>query len=299
MKKNRTTGDISFNTINYTVFTVITLMCIFPFYYIFINTISNNNLVMTGQISLLPRQIHFYNYINALKLKTIPQGAFISFSRTIVGTSFVVMCASFMGYAFSRQEYWGRKFWYKVVVATMYFNAGIIPAFLLIKELGLYNSFWVYILPGVVSPFNIILCKTYIESLPDSLEESAEIDGAGYLIRYTKIIIPLAKPILATIAIFSAVGHWNSFIDTLLYIVDTKLFTLQFVLYQYLQQANAIQEILKDDPTAFAGRDITTMLSPLTVRYTISIITIFPVLLVYPFFQKYFIKGIMIGAIKG
>ena len=299
MKKRRTSGTILFDIINYSFYGIFMLMCIFPFYYIFINTISDNALVTTGQISIIPKGLHLENYINALKLKSLPQALFISVARTFLGTIFMVTTASFLGYALSKNEYWGRKIWYRLIVATMYFSAGIIPIFLTYKYLDLYNSFWVYILPGIVSPFNLILCKTYIESLPASLEESAEIDGAGYLKRYFSLIIPLSKPILATVAVFSAVGHWNSFMDTVLYIVDKKLFTLQFVLYQYLKEASAIQEILQNDPTAMSGNSLATLMTPLTVRYTITIIIITPILLIYPFFQRYFVKGIMIGAVKG
>lgn len=299
MKKRRTSGTVLFDIINYSFYGIFMLMCIFPFYYIFINTISDNALVTTGQISIIPKGLHLENYINALKLKSLPQALFISVARTFLGTIFMVTTASFLGYALSKNEYWGRKIWYRLIVATMYFSAGIIPIFLTYKYLDLYNSFWVYILPGIVSPFNLILCKTYIESLPASLEESAEIDGAGYLKRYFSLIIPLSKPILATVAVFSAVGHWNSFMDTVLYIVDKKLFTLQFVLYQYLKEASAIQEILQNDPTAMSGNSLATLMTPLTVRYTITIIIITPILLIYPFFQRYFVKGIMIGAVKG
>jgi putative aldouronate transport system permease protein len=151
----------------------------------------------------------------------------------------------------------------------------------------------------MVSPFNLVLCKTYIESIPPSLEESAEIDGAGYFTRFIKIVFPLIKPIVATIAVFSAVWHWNSFMDTVLYTSKTKLFTLQYTLYLYLNEATALAEVLKSDPAAGANIDPSTMLTPTAVRYTITMITVMPVLFVYPFFQKYFIKGIMIGAVKG
>ena len=295
----RTAGDVVFNIINYFIFGLFTLVCIFPFYYIFINTISDNTLVTSGQISFYPRGIHFENYVNAFKLKDLFPATTISVLRTVIGTVFVVICASFPAYAFTRSEYWGRKFWYKFVVITMYFNAGVIPIYLTYRSLGLLNNFWVYILPAVVSPFNLILCKTYIESIPSALEESAEIDGAGYLTRYFRIILPLSKPILATIAIFAALGQWNSFMDCVLYIKNSKLFTLQYILQLYLTQANALASIMQSDPSAMGSMDPTTLLTPITVKYTISIITIIPILLVYPFFQKYFVKGIMIGAVKG
>lgn len=295
----KSAGERTFDILLCIAFGLFTIACIFPFYYIFINTISDNNLVATGRIHLIPKGLHLTNYVNVLKLKNIGSAALVSLARTVVGTLITLLAASFPAYAFTREEFWGRKFFYRFVIITMYFSAGLIPVFLTYRTLGIYNTFWVYVLPSLVTPFNLILCKTYIESLPASLEESAEIDGAGYVVRYARIVLPLCKPILATIAVFAAVGQWNNFMDTVLYVRNSNLFTLQYVLYDYLTRANAIIEIMRTDPNAMAGQDISTMLTSLTVQYTICIVTILPVLLVYPFFQRFFVKGIMIGAIKG
>jgi ABC-type glycerol-3-phosphate transport system permease component len=297
--KTKNTGDRILDIFLILIYGAFTIACIFPFYYIFINTVSDNNMVATGRITLLPHGFHLSNYINVLKLKTILPAAFISLSRTVLGTAVTLLAASFPAYAFTRNEYWHRKFFYRYVIIIMYFGAGVIPTFLTYRLIGIYNTFWAYILPALVTPFNLILCKTYIESMPPSLEESAEIDGAGYLRRYAQIILPLCKPILATIAVFSAVGQWNSFMDTVLYIKSSSLFTLQYILYNYMNEANAIIEIMRSDPSAMADMDISSMLTPTTVKYTISMVTILPILVVYPFFQKYFVKGIMIGAVKG
>ena len=296
-RKKRTPGELVFDIMLYVAFGMFTIACIFPFYYIFINTISDNNLVATGRITILPKGIHLENYKNVLQLDTIPSAAFISLGRTVLGTLVTVIAASFPAYAFTRKEYWHRKLFYRFVIITMYFNAGIIPIFLTYKTLHIYDTFWVYILPCIVTPFNLILCKTYIESLPASLEESAEIDGAGYLTRYTKIILPLSKPILATITIFSAVGQWNNFMDTVLYVRSSGLFTLQYVLYDYLNRANAVIELMRNDPSM--AENASSILTPVTIKYTICIVTVLPILIVYPIFQKYFVKGIMIGAVKG
>jgi len=179
----------------------------------------------------------------------------------------------------------------------MYFNAGIIPWYLNMRMLGLINNFLAYILPAVCVPFFVILVKTYIESIPESLEEAAEIDGAGYLMRYLRIILPLTRPIIATIAIFAAVGQWNSFMDTVFLVTKKELYTLQFILYQYLNEANYLADQMRQNPN-FINVAATYKLTPVAVRFTVSIITVMPILLVYPFFQKYFVKGIMIGAIK-
>ena len=167
------------------------------------------------------------------------------------------------------------------------------------RMLGLIDNFLVYVLPCLNQSFNMVLCKTYMESIPGSLEESAEIDGAGYFMRYMRIILPLSMPILATIAIFAAVGQWNAFMDTVLYMTSTKYFTLQYTLNLYLKKATALADILKTDSAAAQNMNLDTMLTAESTRYTITMVTIIPVLMIYPFFQRYFIKGIMIGAVKG
>lgn len=297
--EKHTAGDYVIDIIICIVFGIFTIACIFPFYYIFINTISDNSLVATGRITLIPQGIHFENYKKVLSLKELPKASLVSLARTVIGTLFTMLCASFPAYCFSKDEYWKKKIFYRFVVITMYFSAGVIPMFLTYKMLGIYNTFAVYVLPAVVTPFNLILVKTYIESLPQSLEESAEIDGAGYLLRFRHIVMPLSKPILATIAVFSAVGQWNNWMDTILYTKSQSLQTLQYVLYRYLKEANTLAEIARENPDMMAQLDPSTLLSPLTIKYTVCIVTIVPILLVYPFFQKYFVKGMMIGAVKG
>jgi multiple sugar transport system permease protein/putative aldouronate transport system permease protein len=195
---------------------------------------------------------------------------------------------------------WGRKFWYRFIVVTMYFNAGLIPIYLIMRNLQLTNTFWVYIIPLIVQPFNIILVKTYVESISPSLQEAAEIDGAGILTIFWKVIFPISKPILATIAIFSAVGQWNSFQDTLVFVTDQKLYSLQYLLYTYLNQANSLAMLMKNSGATGQNMQALAMQqTPTSVRMTISVIVVLPILFIYPIFQRYFVKGIMIGSVKG
>jgi putative aldouronate transport system permease protein len=165
-------------------------------------------------------------------------------------------------------------------------------------NLGLVNNFLVYILPAIVSPFFIILVKTFIESTPVALQESAQIDGAGYWVIFTKIILPLSMPILATISIFAAVGQWNSFTDTLFLVTNQKLFSLQFILYRYMNEATSLAQLMRQTSGA-VNIDLTNMATPTSIRTTVSMVVVTPILLVYPFFQRFFVKGIMIGAVKG
>jgi putative aldouronate transport system permease protein len=299
MKRKKTLRDTCVDITIYVFFGFFALLCIFPFYYIFINTISANNLVAEGRIVLIPRGIHFSNYVRVLELRNLPNAVMITLARTILGTFLSVVCTAFVAYGVSRRELFSRKFVYRFFIVTMYFNAGLIPWYLNMRNLHLTNNFLAYII-GVISAFNLILVKTYIESIPDSLHESAEIDGAGYLVIFFRIMLPLCLPILATIATFTAVGHWNSFMDTLMLMRNENLYTLQYILWQYLNEATALARNIQ----AMMAQGITpvntsTMLTPTAVKMTIAMVVTLPVLFVYPFFQKYFVRGIMIGAVKG
>lgn len=290
-------GDIVFNLINYTFFIVFTLTCIFPFYYLFINTISANDLVRKGAINFIPQGIHFSNYSSLLQAGEITQAFLVSISRTIIGTVLMVLASAFVGYLVTKQEMWHRKLWYRFLVITMYFNAGIIPWYLNMSMLGLTNSFMAYIIPGIVAPYNIILVKTYIESIPAELEESAFMDGASYFTIFRKIIWPLSKPILATIFIFGAVGHWNSFTDSLILMQGApEFYTLQHRLYIYLNKASNISALATQGLSDMVA---SSLMNAKVIKYTISMITIIPILIVYPFMNRYFEKGIMLGAVKG
>ncbi|HWT73133.1 MAG TPA: carbohydrate ABC transporter permease [Mobilitalea sp.] len=299
-KRKLTATDITFNILNYTFYVIFTLICIYPFYYLIINTISANDLSANGAINFIPKKIHFDNYVNVIKIKGLSTAAWISLLRTVIGTIFTVLASAFLGFMFTQQRMWGRSFWYRVIVVTMYFNAGLIPMYLTMKHLYLTDNFWVYIIPLIVQPFNIILVKTYVESIPSSLQEAAEIDGAGIITVFRKIILPTCKPILATIAIFSAVGQWNSFYDTLIYITNQKLYSLQYLLYCYINQANSLKALINN--TAGTSTNVMSLAiqqTPTSVRMTVTVIVLIPILCVYPIFQRYFVKGIMIGSVKG
>lgn len=295
-----TVVDILFNVFNYIGFIIFTLLCVYPFYYLIINTISANNLSANGLINFFPKKIHFENYVEILKLDGLARAAWVSIGRTVIGTTLTVIASGFLGFMFTQEKMWRRKFWYRFMVITMYFNAGLIPMFLTMRNLQLTNKFWVYVIPTVVQPFYIILVKTFVESTPKSLQEAAEIDGAGILTIYARVIFPLTKPILATITIFSAVGQWNSFYDTLIYVTDQKLYSLQYLLYTFLNQANSLAMLIKSSGTIGPGMEaLAKQQTPTSIRMTISVIVVLPILFIYPIFQRYFVKGIMIGSVKG
>ena len=298
-KMQSSTGDKIFNVVNYTVFTLITLICLFPFYYLFINTISDNEMVRLGYIQLIPRGIHFQNYVEVMKIEGILDALLVSVARTVLGTVWTVGGSAMLGYLVTKQEMWLRKVWYRLIVITMYFSAGLIPWYMNLRMLGFLDNFWVYVIPGLVSPYNVILVKTFIEALPPSLEESATLDGAGYMRVFLKVIMPLITPILATLCIFSAVGQWNSFTDTMMLMPSGKYYTLQFLLYKYKNEASSLAALVRSTQDSSSLANLATKQTALSVRMTVAMVVTFPILLVYPFFQRYFVKGIMIGAVKG
>ena len=300
-RMKRTKGDILFAIINYVGFGLFTLICFYPFYYLIINSVSANDLSSNGSINFLPSQLHLENYKQVLQLKGLGLAALVSVGRTVIGTVCTVLASAFLGFMFTQERMWKRKLWYRLMVVTMYFNAGLIPMFLTMQNLHLTNSFWVYVVPVIVQPFNIILVKTYMESIPRSLQEAAEIDGAGVMKVFLKIILPTSTPILATIAIFSAVAQWNAFQDTLIYVTDQKLYSLQYILYQYINQANSLATMVKNSSggTNLNMAALATQQTPTSIRMTVSVIVVLPILFIYPIFQRYFVKGIMIGSVKG
>ncbi len=292
-------GDIIFNIINYTIFALFTFVCIFPFYYLFINTISDNQLVSLGQVTLYPKGIQLENYIQVLKIEGLSQAALTSVARTVLGTIWTVGGSAFLGYLVTKKEMWHRKLFYRLIIITMYFNAGLIPWYMNMRALGFLDSFWAYVIPFLVSPYNVILVKTFIENVPPSLEESAHLDGAGYIVSFTRVIFPLIIPIIATLAIFSAVFQWNSFVDTMVLMPSGKNYTLQYLLYKYQNEASALAAMMRTSQDTSSVANLSTKQTALSVRMTVAMVVVFPILLVYPYFQKYFVKGIMIGAVKG
>lgn len=294
-------GERVFLFFLYVFFLLFTLICVYPFYYLFINSISANDVSARGDVMFYPIGIHFQNYVDVMKIQGLGQAALISVGRTVLGTLCTIIGSSFLGFMFTQEKLWHRKFWYRFTVATMYFSAGLIPWYITMMNLHLTNNFLAYILPAIVQPFNIILIKTYIENTPASLQEAAEIDGAGVLRIYAQVIVPISMPVLATVAIFAAVGQWNAFQDTLMLMTDQDLYTLQYTLYQYINQASSLARMIESSGGSISDSVIAaaTQQTPTSVRMTVSVVVVLPILLVYPIFQRFFVKGITIGSVKG
>ena len=290
--------DIVFPVVNTLILCVLMFITLYPV----INTVAisfnDGTDALRGGIGLWPRVFSTKAYESLLTDPLIYQAFFISVSRTVITTVLNVVLTSMLAFALSRKEYVLRKGITLLMVLTMYVNAGLIPNYLLIsKALHLSKSFWVYIIPTMFSCFNMIVIRTYIAGLPEALAESARIDGAGDFRIFWQIIFPLCMPVLATVALFVAVGSWNQWFDTQLYNGSKKnLYTLQYLLKMKLatttQSANAAQT------SADALRN-TTQTTPVTIRCAITVVSALPILMVYPFLQRYFVTGMVLGGVKG
>ena len=295
MEKNRSAASKAMSVVLYVILTIFAILCIYPFYYIIIYSISDANQAASG-LFLLPKGFSLETYKGLFLLNDIPQALLISVSRSILGAIIAIVGSSFFAYLVTNQKMIGRRFVYRFVVLTMYLNAGLIPWYMTMKAYGLQNNFLLYILPGLVTAYYVILIKTYIESLPRELEESALIDGAGIFTRYLRIVMPLSKPIIATIAVYAVVGQWNAWTDNYFLISDARLQTLQMILYNYLNQANRFQQMSSSAMDASAAA---SMITPTSVKMCVTVVVVIPIMCVYPFLQRYFVKGIMMGAVKG
>lgn len=281
-----------FNTI---LIGALAFLCLYPLYFLLINSLSESSAVATG-IYLWPKGFTLQAFEEVIGEAGIINSIGISVARTIIGAGVSVGCCSFLAYMLTQPLLPCRKFIYRMVVVTMYLNAGFIPLYLTITNLGLRNNFLVYILPYAISAYYVILIKTYIEGMPKELRESAELDGAGTVRVYLSIVFPLAKPILACIAIFAAVFQWNAWTDDLYFIsgaAGANLHCLQFQLYKKIATLS-----VKDTAAALSGSN-SAQSSTTTIRMAMTMITVLPIICVYPFMQRYFVKGIMLGAVKG
>lgn len=293
MKKKKSTADKIFvvcNTIFMVLFVVITL-------YPVLNTlaISFNDGIDTirGGVHLLPRKFTLKNYQTVFQKQNLLTGAYISVLRKVVGTFLSLALNAILAFIVSRKKFLFKSqlslFW----VITMYVNGGMIPTFMVYNGLGLTNSFWVYVIPGMISAFNMLVLRTYMQGIPDSLEESAQLDGAGYTVIFVKIISPLCKPVYATIALFVAVYQWNSWFDSMLYNrMSTKLTTLQYELMKLLSS------VMQQSGSAEAAKNAAAAVTPASVRAAATIATMLPIICLYPFLQRYFVTGLTIGGVK-
>ena len=288
-------GRNIFLVFNYGFFFIVILLCLYPLWYVFVQSLSGDT--RAGTALFWPNEFTLGNYFQIFQLPGLYRAVFVSIARTVLGTSLTVLCCMWMGYLFSKEEMPLRKFLYRMLIITMYVSGGLIPHFLVMRAYGLVGTFWIYIFPGLMSAFFVILIKTYVEQLPASVEESAMIDGAGTIRIFCQIIFPMSLPIVATIAVFAAVGQWNAWMDNMIFNAQVRnLTTMQFLLWEYLSEAERLTNLLAETS---AEIDTEFLLTPRGVRMTMTMVIILPIIMVYPLLQRFFVKGIMIGAVKG
>lgn len=293
MKNKNAISDKVFDIFKWTFLILFFVATLYPI----LNTLAvsfNDGLdSLKGGIHLIPRKFTLDNYSSVLSKESLRQGAFITVSRTVIGTISQLYVTALLAYVLSRKEFIFKTPVTLLFIFTMYLNPGLIPGYLWMRRLGFINTFWVYIIPGMLSAFNMLVIRTYMNGLPDSLSESAQIDGAGYFKIFYKIILPLCKPVLATVALFIAVGHWNSWFDAMLYNgFNERLTTLQYELMKLLSSVTN-QGASVEDMKNSGG-----MVTPTSVRAATTIVTALPIVCLYPFLQKYFISGLTIGGVK-
>ena len=298
VKRARKRNDVVFPVVNTIILVLLMFVTIYPVINTVAYSLNDGTDALKAGITLWPRVFSLTSYKTILQDPAVYQAAWISASKTVIITLLNLFWTSMLAFALSRKEYVLRKFITTVLVLTMYINAGLIPNYLLItKTLHLAKSYWVYIIPTMFSCFNMIVIRTYIAGLPDALVESARIDGAGDIRVYWQIIFPLCTPVLATVALFVAVGAWNSWFDTYLYCGNAKeLYTLQYLLKMKLATTQASANAAKTSADALKT---TTLTTPVTIRCAITVISTVPILVVYPFLQKYFVTGMALGSVKG
>ncbi|MBR4669207.1 MAG: carbohydrate ABC transporter permease [Butyrivibrio sp.] len=292
-KKKLSTADIAFYTFNTIFMAVFVIVTLYPV----LNTLAisfNDGLdALRGGIYLIPRKFSVKSYITVLKKDDLLVGAYISVARTIVGTLLSLVTCAILAFIVSRKNFLFARHLSLFWVITMYVNGGMIPIFLLYKGLHLTNTFWVYVIPGMVSAFNMLVIRTYMNGIPDSFEESAQLDGAGYTTIFLKIISPLCKPVYATIALFVAVYQWNSWFDVMLYNrMSSKLTTLQYELMKLLAS------VTSQSTSAQSMKNSTSSITPVSMRAAATIITMLPIVCIYPFLQQYFVSGLTLGGVK-
>ena len=293
-RKKSSTADIAFTVFNSIFMILFVVITLYPVINTLAISLNDGTDALKGGIYLLPRKFTFKNYTTVLQKNNLITGAFIAVARTIIGTVTALVMNAILAFIVSRPRFMFRKqlslFW----VITMYVNGGLIPTFILFKGLGLTNSFWVYIIPGMLSAFNMLVIRTYMNGLPDSLVESAQLDGAGYTTIFIKIISPLCKPVYATVALFVAVGQWNSWFDAMLYNrMSGEYTTLQYELMKLLSSVTSTQ-----GASAETMKNATGAVTPASVRAAATIITMLPIICIYPFLQKYFVTGLTLGGVK-
>lgn len=291
--KMMTTGDKVFYAIIMFILTICCIIIAYPLIYIISASFSDPALVMKNEIILLPKNLTFIGYEKVIRHPSIWRSYGNTIMYTVVGTAFNILMTSLGAFPLSRKDFYGRKFWTLFITFTMFFGGGMIPMYILINKLHLINTFWVMVIPGAVSTWNLIVMRTFFQNnVPMELQEAAVIDGCNDMHIFVKVVLPLSAPILAVMTLFYGVAHWNAFFNALIYLRDKSRYPLQLILREIL-----LQNVTPPDMVEGGAGDQEIIGE--SIRYALIIVATLPIICVYPFIQKYFVKGMLIGAIKG
>ncbi|WP_337100159.1 carbohydrate ABC transporter permease [Paenibacillus sp. YIM B09110] len=288
--------DFLFMTAVYAFIVSVFVVTFYPFWNIFIISLNSAEDTLRGNLYLWPREFSLASYAQILTDSEIWTAIKVTVMRTAVGTPLAVMTISMLSFALSKRELVANRFWTLYFVFTMYFGGGLIPYYMVLKNYGLIDNFMVFIVPGLMNVFYMIIVRTFMQGLPQELDESAKIDGANYLQIFFRIILPLTTPVLATIGLFTAISHWNSWFDSYVFTYDPELKTLQAVLVKILNQYQTGSMV--GDAQQMANSAKRLAVSPDTIRMAATMVATLPIIMVYPFLQKYFVKGMTLGAVK-
>lgn len=292
-KKKKSKADLAFVIMNTVILALFCLLTLYPILNTLAVSLNDGMDAVRGGIHLIPRKFTLQNFYTVVTKDNMVTAIKISVLRTVIATFLHMFVTALLAYVLSRKEFLFAKEVSLFYVLTMYVSGGLVPTMLLYKSLGLTNTFWVYIIPGMISAFNMIVIRTFMNGLPDSFVESAQVDGAGHLKIFFRIVLPLCKPVMATVALFIAVGQWNSWFDAMLYNINRPdLTTLQYELMKLLSSVSQLQG------SASLMKHAATQVTPVSIRSATAIFTALPIVCLYPFLQRYFISGMMIGGVK-
>lgn len=286
-------SDRLFDAFNIAGMLLICFLTLYPIWYVLVNSFNDGQDAMRGGIYWVPRVFSLDNYIEVFKNAGIMTAMGITIAKTVIGVVCHVFFTAMVGYALSRRDLLGRKIYLVMGTITMFFYGGLIPTFLLIRDLGLFDNFLVYIIPALFSFFDMIIFMAFFREIPDGLEEAARIDGANDLMIFTRIIIPISMPVVATIALFHGVYQWNDYFTGMIYVNKMDLQPIQTFLFRVVAQSSSNQIV------ATAGAAINRTVTSQSIKLATMVVTTLPIVLAYPFLQKYFVKGLMVGSIKG
>lgn len=292
MRQHRLSGDMIFRGINGFLLILCGTATLFPFLYVLAVSLSPMEQVMRGGLILWPEKFTWDSYSMIFSNSHFMQALWMTISITIIGTITNLALTVLMAYPLSKTRLKGRRIILFLVLFTMLFSGGMIPGYLVMKWLGLLNSFWSVIMPGAISAFNLIILKNFFQGIPEALEESARIDGCSHFGVLLKIVLPLSMPALATFTLFYAVGHWNQFFQSIMYVTNSNLWPIQVILRQMI-----IEGSTEEYQAAIANESLQVI--PMTIKMAAIVVATVPILLVYPFLQKHFAKGVLLGSVKG